>query len=41
MTSAHQFKLCQTCEQQRAPEGGIQLSPKRWVCATCWIKFRR
>ena len=41
MTPTHQFRMCQACDQSRPPEGGIQLSRTRWVCASCWHKFRR
>lgn len=34
----HQLKLCSKCNSQRVPEGGIELSPTRWVCAVCWSK---
>ena len=31
------FLLCHYCEEKKMPEGGIQLSPRRWVCAVCWV----
>lgn len=34
----HQFKFCTQCQADRVPEGGISLSPSRWVCAVCWAK---
>lgn len=30
------------CDQHKAlvpPEGGIQLTPSKWMCASCWVKF--
>lgn len=32
----HQFKHCARCEETKAPEGGIQMSPNKWYCAACW-----
>lgn len=32
----HKFKHCSKCDQPRAPEGGIEMSPTRWICASCW-----
>jgi len=32
----HQFKQCARCEDTKAPEGGIQMSPNKWYCASCW-----
>jgi len=32
----HRFKLCDKCEEQRPPEGGIDMSSTRWYCCTCW-----
>jgi len=27
---------CDDCKRDRLPEGGIRLTPTRWVCARCW-----
>lgn len=35
---AHRFKACAKCNDMRPPEGGIELKPGRWVCASCWTK---
>jgi hypothetical protein len=32
----HKYKLCNKCEEMRPPEGGIELSPTRWSCSSCW-----
>ena len=32
----HQFKQCDKCEQEKPPEGGIQMSLNKWYCAGCW-----
>lgn len=32
----HPLRKCDKCNEQRAPEGGIQMSPTRWYCADCW-----
>ena len=34
----HQLQLCNKCEEMRPPEGGIQMSAARWICACCWTK---
>lgn len=33
----HQLQLCNKCEQQKPPEGGIFINLK-WHCQSCWIK---
>lgn len=35
---AHKFKHCQKCDKPRPPEGGIEMSATRWICATCWAR---
>lgn len=35
--AVHKFKLCNKCEKERAPEGGVEMGSK-WMCATCWIR---
>lgn len=32
----HKYKLCNKCEEQKPPEGGISMSPTKWHCASCW-----
>jgi hypothetical protein len=32
----HQFKQCGKCQQDKPPEGGIQMSLNKWYCARCW-----
>ena len=32
----HQFKQCGKCQQDKPPEGGIQMSLNKWYCAGCW-----
>jgi len=34
----HQLQLCNKCEEKRPPEGGIQMNPSKWYCASCWAK---
>lgn len=36
----HVFKLCNKCEKERPPEGGIQMSANKWFCASCWAMRR-
>jgi formylmethanofuran dehydrogenase subunit E len=33
----HKYKLCGKCNEMRAPEGGVEMSPTKWVCVACWI----
>jgi hypothetical protein len=33
------MKLCTDCKRDRLPDGGVQMSPTRWICAQCWRKF--
>jgi hypothetical protein len=33
----HQFKLCGKCQQDKPPEGGIEMGGK-WMCAGCWTR---
>ena len=33
---AHKFRVCAKCEKTRPPEGGLELSPEKWICARCW-----
>lgn len=32
----HKSRLCNKCEEMRLPEGGVQMNPARWICASCW-----
>jgi formylmethanofuran dehydrogenase subunit E len=32
----HKLQLCNKCEEMRLPEGGVQMSASRWICASCW-----
>lgn len=32
------FKMCSRCKRDRAPEGGIEMSPGRWFCVDCWVR---
>jgi hypothetical protein len=42
LRNAHRFKLCSKCNESKPPEGGIDMSPTRWMCAACWtIKATR
>ena len=33
------MKLCFRCNRERFIEGGIQMTPTKWVCQSCWLKF--
>lgn len=32
----HKYKVCSKCEETKPPEGGIDMSPTKWMCAMCW-----
>jgi formylmethanofuran dehydrogenase subunit E len=32
----HKLRLCNKCEEMKPPEGGVQMSRSRWICASCW-----
>jgi hypothetical protein len=32
----HKLRLCNKCEEMKPPEGGVQMSAARWICASCW-----
>ena len=32
------YKTCAKCEKEQPPEGGIDMSPTRWVCVVCWTR---
>lgn len=33
------MKLCFRCNRERFIEGGIQMTPVKWYCQSCWVKF--
>ena len=33
---AHKLQLCSKCNQMKPPEGGVEMSATKWVCASCW-----
>lgn len=34
------FKLCTKCGKDKDPAGGIEMSPGKWRCVTCWRGFQ-
>jgi hypothetical protein len=36
--TAQNYKTCSVCEKDQPPEGGIEMSPTRWVCVVCWTR---
>lgn len=34
----HAFRYCSKCDEHKAPEGGIEMAPGRWLCAACWTR---
>ena len=35
----HKLKFCNKCEEIKPPEGGVQMSAARWICASCWTNW--
>ena len=35
---SHQFKVCGKCSESKPPEGGINMTPTKWICAACWTR---
>lgn len=33
---AHKLQLCSKCNKEKPPEGGVEMSATKWVCASCW-----
>ena len=33
------MRECSKCGELRDPHGGIEMSPGKWRCATCWRLF--
>lgn len=34
----HPKRPCDKCGELKPPEGGVQMSPQKWHCATCWTQ---
>lgn len=32
----HKLQLCNKCAREKPPEGGVEMSATRWICASCW-----
>ena len=32
-----EYKLCAKCETEKPLDGGVYLSPFKWVCNHCWL----
>jgi hypothetical protein len=30
------LRTCDKCVKERVPEGGVEMGPGRWHCASCW-----
>jgi hypothetical protein len=35
------YKHCATCKQDKPPEGGVEMSPTRFVCVVCWNRRKK
>ena len=29
--------FCHQCQRDRLPQGGVQMTPAKWLCQSCWI----
>jgi hypothetical protein len=38
--SSSNYKVCDRHKEATVPEGGVQLTPTRWICAKCWFSMR-
>ena len=32
----HKLQLCNKCALMKPPEGGVEMSATKWLCASCW-----
>jgi hypothetical protein len=32
----HKLQMCSKCLNEKPPEGGVEMSATRWMCASCW-----
>ena len=32
----HKLQKCNVCLVEKPPEGGVEMSATRWLCASCW-----
>lgn len=37
--SSYALRTCDKCGGDKKPEGGMQMSLHRWICAGCWRLF--
>ena len=33
---AHKLQMCSKCMKEKPPEGGVEMSATKWICASCW-----
>jgi hypothetical protein len=33
------MKTCAKCNRDRLTDGGVQMTPVKWICQSCWVKF--
>jgi hypothetical protein len=39
--TAKNYKHCATCKKDQPPEGGVEMSPTRFVCVVCWNRRKK
>ena len=32
----HKLQICNKCGLKKPPEGGVEMSATKWICASCW-----
>ncbi len=37
-TSSAAYRHCSKCDKPQPPKGGIEMSPGKWICASCWTR---
>lgn len=37
----HKLRLCDKCGMAVDPEGGVNVTHAKWVCALCWLAIFR
>lgn len=38
-TASLPLRMCDQHKRLAVPEGGVQMNPNKWVCASCWVRF--
>jgi hypothetical protein len=42
LKGSNHYRFCDgKCQTERPQEGGVETSPGKWRCVTCWIELSR